>query len=124
MTDDPGRGSAPILYCHCAFANVVPAATKDAVLRALSGTERGFDAVADLCELSARRDPSLARLVAPGGTRIAACHPRAVRWLFHAAGTTLPDDALVWNMRDLPADVVIDGLLAGTPPPPPEEERT
>ena len=37
-----------ILYCHCAYANVVPAATKAAVLEGLSAANVEFDAVPDL----------------------------------------------------------------------------
>lgn len=102
---DPPR----ILYCHCAYAQVVPKATKDAVLAGLTAAGVGFDAVPDLCELSAAKDPLLADLA--GGTgpvRIAACYPRAVKWLFHAAGVTLTDRVEVLNMRtDEPAEVLV-----------------
>jgi hypothetical protein len=47
-----------ILYCHCAYAQVVPKEVKEAVLRRLSESGVAFEAVADLCELSARQDPS------------------------------------------------------------------
>src|SRR5258705_3976511 len=83
-----------ILYCHCTYAQVVPPEVKQAVLQRLAESGVAFDAVADLCELSAKRDPSLHELAAGAvdGTelRIAACYPRAVRWLFHAAGAPLP----------------------------------
>ena len=82
-----------LVYCHCAYAKAVPDAVKREVLRRLSASGVSFDAVPDLCEMSARKDPALARLVdAAGGdqpVRIAACFPRAVRWLFHAAGSPL-----------------------------------
>ena len=51
-----------VLYCHCAYAKVVPEDVKKDVLARLSGSGIAFDAVADLCELSARKDPALARL--------------------------------------------------------------
>ncbi len=72
---------ARILYCHCAYAQVVPPDTKREVLRRLAESGAAFDAVADLCEMSAKRDPALARLA--GGEaplKIAACYPRAVKW--------------------------------------------
>lgn len=103
-----------VLYCHCAYAKVVPEDVKKDVLARLSGSGIAFDAVADLCELSARKDPALARLADGGETRIAACFPRAVQWLFHAAGTPLPEDGVeVWNMREQSADDVAAGLLRG-----------
>ena len=78
-----------ILYCHCAHAQVVPDEVKRAVLRQLSDAGVAFEAVADLCEMSARRDPSLQRLAAAGPVKIAACYPRAVKWLFAAAQAPL-----------------------------------
>lgn len=89
------------LYCHCAYANVVPPAVKQEVLAGLA--EGGaFEAVPDLCEMAARKDPALARLAAaPGGLVIAACYPRAVRWLFHGAGVPLPEQGVtIVNMRE------------------------
>ena len=89
-----------ILYCHCQYAQVVPAEVKEAVLRKLAESGVAFDAVADLCEMSARQDPSLKRLADGGQVKIAACFPRAVKWLFHTAKAELPLDAAeVLNMR-------------------------
>ena len=105
-----------VLYCNCSYAKVVPEETKQAVLEALGASGVAFDAVPDLCEMSARKDPALAALAAPGDgtTRIAACYPRAVRWLFHAAGTPLPEEGVeVANMREETADDVVAQLTAG-----------
>jgi hypothetical protein len=103
-----------ILYCHCAYAQVVPKAVKEEVLRRLSESGVAFDAVADLCELSARRDPSL-KLLAEGGQaglKIAACFPRAVKWLFSAADATLPEQGVeILNMRVETADKVAFAIL-------------
>src|SRR5688500_2000023 len=94
-----------ILYCHCAYAQVVPVETKTAVLEHLSASGVAFEAVPDLCEMSAKGDAGLAEIAAAGAT-IVACYPRAVRWLFNAAGTPLPADVTVVNMREAaPADV-------------------
>jgi hypothetical protein len=89
-----------ILYCHCQYAQVVPTEVKAGVLRILCESGVAFDAVADLCELSARQDPSLQQLAAGGAVKIAACFPRAVKWLFHSAHAELPlDGTEVLNMR-------------------------
>lgn len=91
-----------VIYCHCAYANVVPPAVKQRVLEGLASSGAAFEAVPDLCEMAARRDPALARL-ASGDRRlvIAACHPRAVKWLFHGAGTPLAEErATIVNMRE------------------------
>ena len=104
-----------ILYCHCQYANVVPKEVKDAVLRKLCESGVEFEAVADLCEMAARRDPALARLAAGGAVKIAACFPRAVKGLFHQAGADLPTDgAEVLNMRVQSAEEVVAALLDGT----------
>ena len=63
-----------------------------------------FDAVADLCEMAARRDPALAQLAAGGNVKIAACYPRAVKGLFHQCSADLsPTGAEILNMRVQPA---------------------
>lgn len=105
--------SAPrLLYCHCAHAQIVPEDVKKAVLRRLSDSGVAFEAVADLCEMSARRDPALQRLAAGGAVKIAACYPRAVKWLFAAAQAPLPAEATqVLNMRVESADTVATALL-------------
>lgn len=111
---------AKILYCRCAFAQAVPEATKNAVLGRLCESGTSFESVADLCEMSARKDPRLAEILAGDEPiRIAACFPRAVKWLFHHAGAPLPDDGRVevLNMRDTSADAIADALLAGAASP-------
>ena len=99
-----------ILYCHCAYAQVVPEETKAAVLDQLSASGVSFEAVPDLCEMSARRDPGLARIASGGDATIVACYPRAVRWLFNAAGTTLPEGVRVLNMRVEDAPRILSAL--------------
>ena len=101
-----------ILYCHCAYAQVLPKDVKEDVLRQLAASGVAFDAVPDLCEMSAKGDPSLKQLAMGGNVKIAACYPRAVKWLFAAAGTPLPDDGVeVINMRVEPADKVVAAVL-------------
>jgi hypothetical protein len=102
-----------LLYCNCTYAQVVDPATKAAVLRHLCDSGQSFEAVADLCEMSARKDPALKRLAASPCVKIAACYPRAVKWLFAAAGAPLdPANTEVLNMRESPAPTIIERLLA------------
>lgn len=101
-----------IVYCHCAYAQVVPAEVKARVLQALADSGRAFEAVPDLCEMSARRDPALRDLAGGGPMVVAACYPRAVRWLFSAAEAPLPDEGVqVLNMRTQSGDEVAAALL-------------
>jgi hypothetical protein len=99
-----------ILYCHCAYAQVVPAETKAAVLEHLSASGVSFEAVPDLCEMSARRDPGLAQIACGADATIVACYPRAVRWLFNAAGTPLPEGVRVLNMRVAQVPEILSAL--------------
>ena len=105
--------SAPrILYCHCQYAQVVPKEVKAAVLHSLCDSGVAFDAVADLCEMSARKDPALKELAA-GCVKIAACFPRAVKGLFHQCAADLdPAQAEILNMRTLTAAEVTARLAA------------
>lgn len=106
-----------VLYCHCAYAQVVPPRVKAEVLEGLSCSGAPFEAVADLCEMSARKDPAIRRLAgASGELRIAACFPRAVRWLFSAAGAPLADKSVrILNMRSQKSSEVLAGLLEAEP---------
>ena len=103
---------ARILFCNCTYAQVVPKEVKDAVLKKLCESGVAFDAVADLCEMSARHDASLQRLAEGGAIKIAACYPRAVKWLFAAAKAPLPSDSTeVLNMRTQSAEEVLTSLF-------------
>ena len=70
-----------------------------------------FEAVADLCEMSARKDPALKRLAGGKPLKVAACYPRAVRWLFQSAGAKLNGNSEILNMRSLKAGEVCKALL-------------
>ena len=102
-----------ILFCHCNYAQVVPEEVKAGVLKSLCESGQAFEAVADLCEMSARRDPALKRLAAgEGPVKIAACYPRAVKWLFGAADASLQaTQTEVVNMRELSAENAAEALL-------------
>jgi hypothetical protein len=103
---------APIVYCHCAFAQVLSTRVKEGVLQRLIDSGREFECVPDLCEMSARRDPRLAELARQPGTRIAACYPRAVQGLFVAAGAPLPKQGIeIVNMRVLDADQAFEAII-------------
>ncbi len=105
--------SKRVLYCHCAYARVVPNDVKQEVLATLAASDREFEAVPDLCEMSANKDPRLASLVSnEEPVQIVACYPRAVKWLFSAAGTPLPETGLeVLNMREQTAETILHSIL-------------
>jgi hypothetical protein len=104
-----------ILYCHCQYAQVLPKEVKEAVLRQLCESGVAFEAAADLCELSARKDPKLRQWSAAGPLKIAACYPRAIKWLFAAAQAPLdPAQTEVRNLRVESAETACSALLQPT----------
>jgi hypothetical protein len=104
-----------ILYCHCAYAQVISQSTKQKVLERLSESGVDFEAVPDLCEMSARRDPVLQEIALRPNLRIAACYPRAVKGLFTAAECPLPESAEIVNMRVLSGEESASALLSDPP---------
>ena len=108
----PAPSPAPkLLYCRCAYAQVVPQAVKDEVLAKLCESGTGFESVADLCEMAAHRDERLKALATNGPLRIAACYPRVVKGLFTQCGSPLPEDAEILNMRVQTAEEVAGQML-------------
>ncbi len=100
-----------VLYCDCTYSDVLPSQRKREVLHGLCGLGIEFDAVPDLCKMSARKDPAMKGLAGAGNVRIAACFPRAVKWLFHAGGAPLTDgQAEVLNMRTQSAEQTLERL--------------
>ena len=105
-----------ILYCHCANADIISKDVRRAVFAGLRASPAAFEAASDLCGLAAGCDPLLKRIASGRNIRIAACHERAVRWLFAAAGAPLPDeDVKIVNMTSGSADEILTALLAGVP---------
>ena len=112
-TETSAAGKTPnLVYCRCTYARVVPRQVKDGVLEALAGSGVDFDAVPDLCEMSARKDPRLAEIAGGKDVTIAACYPRAVRWLFSSAGAPLANERVrILNMREETAEAVAAAML-------------
>ncbi len=70
--------------------------------------------VADLCGLAAGRDPRLQTWAQASSLTVIACFPRAIRWLFHAAGVSLWEERTQFlNMRVQSAQEILDGLSLG-----------
>lgn len=116
MSTEP---TAPhLLYCRCAYAQVVPQAVKDGVLEKLCESGVSFESVADLCEMAAHRDPRLQAFAANPPLRIAACYPRVVRGLFRQSDAPLPEEgADILNMRTQTAEEIAIAMLSDSPVP-------
>ena len=110
--ETPAAAAPNLVYCRCAYARVVPRKVKDGVLEGLADAGVDFDAVPDLCEMSARKDPRLAEIAGGRAMTIAACYPRAVRWLFSSAGAPLDRERVtILNMREETAEAVTEAML-------------
>ncbi len=88
-----------ILFCKCSHYKTIPDEVKSRVLAGLENAGVRLELIDDLCRLAARKDPQLERWAASENLRIAACFPRAVKSLFNAAQTPLPETARVFNLR-------------------------
>jgi NAD-dependent dihydropyrimidine dehydrogenase PreA subunit len=84
-----------ILICQC-FARGLLSKSADADGVVASGRAA---VVPDLCKAAAEKDPVLGEIAAAEKPLIYACHPRAVRALFAFAGTPLPENAQLINLR-------------------------
>lgn len=82
----------------------------------LRAAGRSFAEIPDLCELAARRDPSLDGWMRRPGLRLVACFPRAVHGLLDAAGLTPPADLTVVNLREFSAGDAAQTLGVATSP--------
>ena len=104
-----------IILCECVHAGIIPPQTTQTVLAGLRMADVAFCCVPDLCGMAARRDPILSQAAASGSLRIAACHPRAVRWLFDAAGAPLQNGRVDFlNLRTQSPQEVLAALTNTT----------
>ncbi len=104
-----------VVVCECANAGLLNPRAVRLVSDGLKAEGVQLHTVADLCELTARRDSLLGRLAAEGSLTVMACYPRAVKWLFSAAGAPLPPDARLVNLRRELPDSAITAALGGSP---------
>lgn len=92
-----------ILFCACAYSDVIPEARKAAVLAGLPA-DANVRVVPDLCALAARRDPLLAEIAEDPDLVIVACRPRAIRALFEFAGAPLGPHVRFTDLRNAALD--------------------
>jgi len=105
-----------IVFCNCAYTRILPEETKQAVLEDLKQSGVEFEQVEDLCRMAAKKDPGLNAVTEAEQVHIAACFPRAVKWLFHAAGVKLDENKVqVHNMREDDPDAISQNILGKAP---------
>jgi len=102
---------AVTIYCDCAYYDLARSEVKGEVLDGLKAWGGEFEAVADLCRLCAERDPRVKEWAEADSLRIFACYPRAVKWLFHAAGAPLSEENVeFFNMRTGDVEEIVSAL--------------
>jgi Pyruvate/2-oxoacid:ferredoxin oxidoreductase delta subunit len=112
MTTSRPGGQDLVLFCNCVHYDVIPQSVREQVFDCLSSSGLQVEAVADLCGLAANRDPRLQTWAQAPSLTIIACFPRAIRWLFHAAGVPLAQEKTRFlNMRIQSAEEIIAELL-------------
>ena len=101
-----------ILFCNCGYSDIIAAELKDQILNTLATAKEEFEAVRDLCELSAKKDPKLKCWSEADSLTIIACYPRTVKWLFNSAGVALdPEKTQFLNMRTSTAEQILASLF-------------
>lgn len=114
MTTDRPGGQELILFCNCVHYDLIPSGTREQILHSLSRSGVQVEVVADLCGLAAGRDPRMQTWARASSLTVIACFPRAIRWLFHAAGVSLWEERTQFlNMRAQSAQEILDGLSLG-----------
>ena len=101
-----------ILFCNCGYSDIIGHAVRAKILNQLATTKLNFEAVQDLCELAAKKDPKLKCWAQADSLTIVACYPRTVKWLFNAADAPLdPKKTQFLNMRTGTAQQIISSLF-------------
>ncbi|MHC4738841.1 MAG: hypothetical protein ACYS9Y_08050 [Planctomycetota bacterium] len=104
--------NAKVLFCNCGYSNIIDSNLKTQVLNALDAAAVDFEAVQDLCEMAAGKNPKLKCWAQAESIIIVACYSRAVKWLFNAADAPLdPGKTQFHNMRTCTPEEIILSLL-------------
>ena len=106
-----------ILFCNCGYSDIIDHTIRAEILKKLATTELDFEAVQDLCELAAKKDPKLKRWAQSESLTIVACYRRTVKWLFDSADAELdPEKTKFHNMRASTAEEIISSLFGKKTP--------
>ncbi len=114
MNDAPVSHKPPcILHCRCRHADTIAPETQAAAEDALRRCGATVIHVDDLCGCAARSDPLLDACARAGRLTVVACHPRAVRALFHRVGSVLdPDRTTLVDLRVETPETVFEALAS------------
>lgn len=100
-----------VLFCECAYARVLSPETTERVRQTLATSGMAVDRVPDLCALAAQKGPELVEWAGTADLVVAACHPRAVKWLFAAGQAALPETGVTYlDMRSSPVETLLSTI--------------
>ncbi len=92
--------STQIIYCHCAYYDIIPVEQKQQALDFLTKNKLAAQTILDLCQITAQHPEQLNHLKTSDQIIIFACHPRAVRALLNFAGLDLAHKTVkIINLR-------------------------
>lgn len=98
-----------ILLCKCNAAHILTEDNISQLTAYLNDNNITFDTADDLCKLASEKSAIL-KDYADEGAIIIACQPRAIRWLFNAAGVALPDSTKLLNLRNNSIESIVEEL--------------
>ena len=101
-----------IFYCKCEGDEQLGDENRDKISNFLMKSGLEYVEVGDFCDQVAGAASLIEKLTEKSSLTIIACFPRAVEWLFYAAGVGVKDkDVTYFNMREQDAETIIAGLL-------------
>ena len=86
----PSNASNCALVCSCSQRGLIPPASVAAVCSELAAQGWQTKVVPDLCEMATQTPTALREMAETHDFLVAACRPRAARWLLHRAGVPRP----------------------------------
>lgn len=96
----PSNNQNCAIFCSCSGRNLIPRDSLSAVRSELIAQGWQVHDVPDLCALASQEPVILREMAATPDLLVAACRPRAVRWLLYLAGVARPAaDILFRDMR-------------------------
>lgn len=99
-----------ILFCGCAYSDVIDAETKRKVLGALEASELRFRIVSDLCRAAAFERDFLIKLAEENTLKVVGCFERSIKWLLEWAGVD-SGGIEFFNMKTNSAEDIISSLI-------------
>jgi NAD-dependent dihydropyrimidine dehydrogenase PreA subunit len=110
------------LVCSCSQRGLIPPAAVDTLCAELATQGWQTKVVPDLCEMATQTPTTLRELAQARDFLVAACRPRAARWLLHLAGVARPVSQI--QFQDLRPRSPAPASATTQPVPSPHDDST